>query len=89
MPFQKGRSGNPRGRRKSGETAKDWFCHLGGEDGKAYAEQLHALATGAHGDAHARLKALAIIAPYVWGKPRDTVELGGLTDQPIVIRWQS
>lgn len=75
MPWQKGQSGNPQGRKPNGHTAKDFFCALGGPNGEAYAKQLHQIATGQHDDAQARLKALAIIAPYVWGKPVETVAL--------------
>lgn len=73
MPWQKGQSGNPRGRRRNGNTAKDWFCKLGGENGKQYAERLHGMAMDPKSpDA---LRALALIAGYVWGKPKEIVEI--------------
>jgi hypothetical protein len=65
------------------------LTRLGGPDGEEYAKQLHALAVQPHHDAHVRLKALAIIAPYVWGKPRETVELTGAEGGPIAFRWLS
>ena len=75
MKFQKGVSGNPKGRPRLADSAREMFAKLGGKDGKVYAEQLHNLAAGQHGDVHARLKALAIIAPYLWGKPTEHVEM--------------
>lgn len=74
--WKPGQSGNPRGRPRNGNTGKDIFLKLaGGKNGRKYADQLYALACGNHGDPHVRLKALAIIGQYVWGKPTETVDL--------------
>lgn len=83
MPFTKGQSGNPKGRKPKGFTMHDSFARLGGKDGKQYAEQLHQLAVGKHDDVHARLKALAIIAPYIWGRPIERHEVSGPGGGPI------
>lgn len=68
---------------KIGRDVRDVFRQLGGMDGEAYAEQLHSIATAPHGDVHARLKALAIIVPYVWGRPKEQVELTGEVRLPV------
>ena len=75
MPWQKGQSGNPNGPKRKEDSVKAMFVALGGADGKAYADQLHRIATGAHDDVHARLKAIGIIANYVWGKPKERLEV--------------
>jgi hypothetical protein len=36
-----------------------------------------------HPDVHARLKALAIIAMYVWAKPKEKFELTGADGGPV------
>lgn len=78
MGYKKGEGGRPKGvKNHVRRSVQDVFRTLGGEDGEAYAQQLHALACGAHDDAHVRIKALAIIAPYLWGKPKEEVELSG------------
>ena len=90
MPFKKGQGGRPAGaRNRVGKEARDLFTKLGGTDGKAYAEQLHQLAAGKHDDPHARLKALAIIAPYLWGKPVERLEHSGVDGGALEIRWKS
>ena len=74
MAFKPGEGGRQAGvRNKVGVEARALFVRLGGEHGKAYAEQLHQLAS--HRDPHVRMKALSLIAFYVWGKPTDTVDL--------------
>lgn len=73
--WKPGQSGNPRGRKRNGNTAKDIFTILGGPNGREFADQLYALACGVHDDPGIRVKALAIIAPYIWGKPVETVKL--------------
>ena len=78
MPFQKGEGGRPKGaKNKVPNTARELFEQLGGPCGEAYAQQLHTIATAPHGDVHARLKALAILGPYLWGKPKENIELSG------------
>ena len=78
MPFKKGQGGRPPGAaNRLTANAKQIFLTLGGLNGKAYAQQLHNLAVSPETDPHARLKALAIIAPYVWGKPTEYVEMSG------------
>lgn len=88
MPFSKGQGGRKLGaRNKTHSDARDLFAKLGGPDGRAYADQLHGLATGKHDDPHVRLKALAIIAPYLWGKPVERHEVTGTDGAPIAFTW--
>jgi hypothetical protein len=78
VAFQQGQGGRPRGaKNRVGKEVRDVFVQLGGADGKAYAAQLHQLATGQHSDPHVRIKALAIIAPYIWGRPTERMEVTG------------
>lgn len=78
MGYKKGEGGRPRGvKNHVRKNVQDVFRALGGEDGEQYAQQLHALACGAHDDPHVRIKALAIIAPYLWGKPTEDVRVSG------------
>lgn len=74
MPFKPGEGGRRAGsRNKVGADARALFVQLGGANGQTYAEQLHQLA--AHKDPHVRMKAITLIASYVWGKPTETVDL--------------
>lgn len=59
------------------------FFDLGGENGHLYAKQLHAIACEPHPDVQARLKALSLIAPYVWGKPVEKHEISGKDGGPV------
>lgn len=84
MPFQKGQGGRPKGAtNRASRAVKSAFERLGGKDGQKYAQQLHDLACGKHDDPNVRIKALAVIAPYVWGKPTERVELTGPEGGPI------
>lgn len=84
MPFKKGEGGRQKGaRNRASANALEVFLKLGGVNGKLYAEQLHTLATAKHDDPHVRLKALAIIAPYIWGKPVERHEVTGPEGGPI------
>lgn len=60
------------------------FQQLGGLQGEAYAEQLHKLAAEPHGDPHVRVKAIQIIAPYLWKRLPQAVEHSGPAGGPIV-----
>lgn len=78
MPFKPGQGGRPKGiPNKATRAVHEAFTKLGGPNGQKYAKQLHDLACGVHDDPHVRIKALAIIAPYVWGKPKDTLDVQG------------
>ena len=70
-------------RNKATGPVHDWFLELGGPQGEHYARQLTNLALAPHGDPHVRLKALAIIAGYVWGKPPERVEVTGSGGGPL------
>ena len=84
MPFKKGEGGRQAGaKNRVGKEARDLFAKLSGSDGLKYAEQLHLLATAPHSDPHVRLKALAIIAPYLWGRPTERVEVSGSGGGPL------
>jgi hypothetical protein len=78
VPFKKGQGGRPRGAANKTTTATAHILtELGGPNGQKYADQLFTLATGVHSDPHVRIKALSLIAPYVWGKPTEHVKLEG------------
>jgi hypothetical protein len=86
VAFKKGEGGRPRGsRNKVGKEVRDIWAQLGGPDGELYAQQLHAIAVGKHADVHARLKALAIIAPHVWKKLAERVEVTGPDGGPLEV----
>jgi len=74
---------------KVSSAVRDIWRELGGPDGEAYAQQLHRIATEPHGDVHARIKALSIIAPYVWKKLAEQVEVTGTNGGPLVIQWEA
>ena len=54
-PFPSGHSGNPNGQPRTGTSVAEYIRQLGGEDGHAYVDALHRLATGEHKDTRARL----------------------------------
>lgn len=84
--LRQGGPGRPKGaRNKVDKETCAIFLKLGGADGKVYAERLHELATGAHDDPNVRIKALALIAPYVWGKPTERHEHTGPGGGPITV----
>ena len=88
MAFRKGEGGRPLGAtNRAGREAALLFKKLGGPNGKRYAQQLHELAVGKHDDVHARIKALAIIAPYIWGKPTETHQLIGEGGGPVIVKF--
>jgi hypothetical protein len=72
-------------RNKVGKEVRDIWRELGGDQGESYARQLHTIATATHGDVHARLKALAIIAPHVWKKLAERIEVSGPEGGPIEV----
>jgi hypothetical protein len=74
---------------KVSNVVRDIWQRLGGPDGEVYAQQLHNIATAPHGDVHARIKALSVIAPYVWKKLAEQVEVTGTGGGPLEIRWKS
>lgn len=87
--------GRKTGGRKSGTPNKVTSAvgcilqELGGPRGELYAHQLHALACEPHGDPNVRIKALSLIAPYVWQKLPERQEITGLDGADLVIRWGS
>lgn len=88
MPFIKGQGGRPSGaRNRVTKDVRDVFEKLGGKDGQLYAQKLHDLAVGVHDDPAVRIKALSIIAPYLWGKPTEHIALSDGQGGPIQIRF--
>ena len=61
------------------------LADLGGPQGEVYAQRLHTIATSTEVDVHAQLKALSLIAPYVWGKPPEHVTLTGEDGGPLTV----
>ena len=89
MPFHKGQGGRPPGAsNRVGRDAYAAFVKLGGPNGIKYAQQLHELATGKHDDPMVRIKALAILAPYVWGKPTEHIEHSGELSMPVKVTFE-
>ena len=85
MPFSKGHGGRPRGaRNKVGREVRDLWAELGGPDGEQYAQALSELAL-TDTDPYVRVKALAIIAPYVWTKKVERIEVTGADGGPIEV----
>lgn len=83
MPFKKGGPGRkPGSKNKNTGPIHDWFIELGGPNGEHYARRLHDVAVGEY-DVHARLKALSLIAGYVWGKPKEKLEVTGADGGPV------
>lgn len=58
-------------------SATDLFHQLGGPGGRAYAEMLHRLAIEPHDDPGVRIKALSVIAPFIWQRLPDRHEATG------------
>lgn len=91
MPPPKGTKRSPKAGRKAGTPNKATseeatiFQQLGGMKGELYAQQLHQLAALPHGDPHVRVKAIALIAPYLWRKLPEAVEHSGPGGGPIVL----
>lgn len=76
--FQKGQSGNPAGRPRSGQSLAEHIRQLAGEDGQAYVQVLHRLATGLHRDTRARLTAIGLLLERGFGRPPQTVDIQGV-----------
>jgi hypothetical protein len=76
LAFKKGNPGRPRGtKNKDTSQIHDWLVELGGPNGEHYARRLYELSQGL--DPHVAMKALAVITPYVWGKPKEKLEITG------------
>ena len=58
-------------------------------DGRVYWEQLHNLAALPHPDTQARIKALALLLSYKYGKPIERQEHSGPGGGPIPYTWQA
>jgi hypothetical protein len=83
MPWQKGQSGNPRGRKTAGEALCEQIRRaITPEDRAKMFAQLRLLACEPHGDPHARIKAAEWIAKHGWpeeARGQTTVTTDGRT----------
>ncbi|HEX2594744.1 MAG TPA: hypothetical protein VHL34_24790 [Rhizomicrobium sp.] len=79
MPFQKGQSGNPKGRPSTGQSIAEYIRKLGGEDGKTYVDELHTLGTTSD-DPRIRMMAIGLLLDRGFGRPPQDVTLGGQVD---------
>ena len=85
MAFKKGEGGRPKGAQNKRTLLEEVLVELDPTDGRIYWQQLHRIAAEPHDDAHARLKALALLFSYKYGKPVERHEIGGQDGAPIPI----
>src|SRR5438093_1539114 len=75
MPFKPGESGNARGRPRTGTALAEYIRQLAGENGRAYVDVLHEIATKPSKDRKGRLTAINILLERGFGKSALPVEL--------------
>lgn len=76
-PWKPGQSGNLLGGSAPAIKLAAYVRSLAGQDGKAYLDILHGIATGAHRDTKTRVTALQMLLDRGWGKPREHVTIDG------------
>jgi hypothetical protein len=81
MAWKKGESGNPLGRAREKALQaygiKKYLGKLWGKHGQKLADVLYELITNPQTDQHVRIKAITVMAPYLWGRPMETLEIKG------------
>ena len=77
MPFQPGNNANPKGRPPTGTSLAEYIRKLGGEDGKVYADKLHAIAVEPHDNVNARMTAINTLLERGYGSPPKDINLNG------------
>lgn len=88
MPWKKGESGNPRGRKPGhGSLAEYVRQKAGGESGRVYVDALHKLATAKDTPPQVQLSAITALMDRGWGRPQQTHQLVGDPSQPIHVRF--
>ena len=90
MPkFQKGHSGNPRGRPRAARGLRAALLARYGHDGRALVERLEVLSKlSGRGDARVALAATELLLAYHSGKPTQAVAGdAGEGPTPIVVSW--
>ena len=73
--FKPGNNANPKGRPPTGQSLAEYIRELGGENGKVYADKLHAIAVEPHDNANARLTALNTLMERGYGSPPKDINL--------------
>ena len=82
MPFVKGKSGNPKGRPKVDFEAREAARLFGEEAIKKLAELMRG------DDSRVAASAAQALLDRGFGKPSQSVELTGNSDQPVVVKWE-
>lgn len=82
-PFQRGQSGNLRGRPKGVKATAQRAC--GGEDGKKMIAMLAGIAFDPLATHRQKMEAAEILLAYAYGKPQTSVSLEGNEMRPLII----
>lgn len=77
MPFKPGNNANPKGRPPTGQSLAEYIRKLGGENGKVYADKLHAIAVEPHENVNARLVAIDKLMERGYGSPPKSLDING------------
>ena len=82
-PFQKGQSGDPRGRPKGSASLRALLLQRYGTDAAELVDRLHELAR--HRNPKVALQAVQLLLAYHAGRPTQTIEIGPRDDRPMFV----